>query len=281
MTSLRARRSMREAPETRGKAAKVQSAALRERAAERRYNLLVIIAATVGMLLVVYALPYLLAYLPPPVGPSASEFGQGAQVTLELTAVSGLLGLAIGMVVGIARVSTTVPIRLAAGFYVWVLRGTPLIVQLLFVYFVLPAVVPNLRSSEFTSAICALGLNIGAYNAEVIRGSLLSVPRGQLEAAAALGLTSFQTLRLVVMPQALRVAMPGLVNNLIGLLKDSSLAYVIGVVELSLVGNRIQAATFQPVPIFMAVAAIYLLMTTFLTAVSHALERWLERAHRR
>jgi His/Glu/Gln/Arg/opine family amino acid ABC transporter permease subunit len=223
----------------------VQSVALRERTAERRYNLFVIIAATLGLLLAVYALPSLLAYLPPPIGPAAHEFGQGAQVTLELTAVSGLLGLAIGMMVGIARVSTNAPIRLTAGFYVWVLRGTPLVVQLLFVYFVLPSVVPHLRASEFTSAICALGLNIGAYNAEVIRGSLLSVPRGQLEAAAALGLTSLQTLRLVVMPQALRVAMPGLVNNLIGLLKDSSLAYVIGVVELSLVGNRVQAATLR------------------------------------
>ena len=131
--------------------------------------------------------------------------------------------------------------------YVWAVRGTPLLVQVLFVYFALPRIVPGLQLSDFGSAAVALAVNVGAYNAEAIRAGIIAIPKGQTEAARSLGLSPLQTFRDVVFPQAFKIALPPLVNNVVALLKDSSLAYVIGVVELSNVGNRLQAATFEPV----------------------------------
>jgi polar amino acid transport system permease protein len=154
-----------------------------------------------------------------------------------------------------------------------VIRGTPLLVQVLSVYFVLPVLVPSLRMSDFTSACVALALNVGAYNAEAIRAGLLAVPKGQLEAARSLGLSRWHTFIDITFPQAFKISLPPLVNNIVALLKDSSLAYTIGVVELTNVGNRIQAATFQPVPIFITTATIYLLLTTVMTQFSDAVER--------
>jgi polar amino acid transport system permease protein len=235
------------------------------------------LGAVAGLLLVLWLLPVPLALLPPPIGPAARLFGDGARMTALLTLAAGLFGLAIGIVVGLARLAKSKPVRQAASFYVWVIRGTPLITQILFVYFALPALLPQLELSDFWSAVLALSINVGAYNGEIIRAGIQAVPAGQTEAARALGLRSIQLLRLVVLPQALRICLPPLVNNVVALLKDSSLAYVIGVVELSLVGNRIQAESFRPIPIFITVAGVYLAMTTFLTAFSHALEARLSR----
>jgi polar amino acid transport system permease protein len=176
------------------------------------------------------------------------------------------------------RLSHQSAIQRIAQFYLWIIRGTPLLVQILFVYFALPALLPGLELSDFWSAVLALSLNVGAYNSEVIRAGILGVPKGQREAAQALGLTPLYALSLVILPQAIRLALPPLVNNVVALLKDSSLAYVIGVVELSLIGNRVQAESFRPVPVFIAVAGIYLTLTTLLTAFSHALERRLARS---
>ena len=118
----------------------------------------------------------------------------------------------------------------------------------------------------------ALGLNVGAYNAEAIRAGLLAVPRGQTEAARALGLGRRHVFFDVVFPQAFKIALPPLVSNFVALLKDSSLAYAIGVVELTNVGNRIQSATFQPVATLSTVALTYLLLTTLVTQISNAVE---------
>ncbi len=106
-----------------------------------------------------------------------------------------------------------------------------------------------------------------------LRSGILAVPAGQSEAARSMGMKTVQTYILVVLPQAVRICLPGLINNVVALLKDSSLAYVIGVVELTMIGNRIQAESFKPVPVLITVACIYLVMTTFLTAFSRALER--------
>jgi len=133
--------------------------------------------------------------------------------------------------------------------------------------------IPSLQFSDFTSAAIALALNAGAYNAEAIRSGLLAVPKGQVEAAQSLGLSAWHTATDIVFPQAFKVALPPLVNNFIALLKDTSLAYAIGVVELTNVGNRIQAETFQPIPTLMTTAVIYLLLTTILTQISNAVER--------
>jgi polar amino acid transport system permease protein len=238
-------------------------------------------AAAAGLVMAVYGLPVLLAPLPAPIGGAAAQFGRGARMTLLLTGLSGSLGLTLGLILGLARVSASATIRGIAGFYIWVIRGTPLVVQLLFVYFVLPTMFPMLQASDVLSAVIALGANVAAYNAEILRAALEAVPFGQTEAAYALGLRRSQSLRIVILPQAIRMAVPPLVNNMIALLKDSSLAYVIGVVELSLIGNRIQAETFRPVPTFMTVAGVYLLMTTFMNIFSRALEGYLGPNRRR
>ncbi len=136
----------------------------------------------------------------------------------------------------------------------------------------LPELLPWLKLDDFTSACVALAFNAGAYNAESIRAGLLAVPRGQTEAARSLGLSNWHTFWDVIFPQAFKIALPPLVNNFIALLKDSSLAYAIGVVELTNVANRIQSSTFQPIPPLVTAAVIYLLLTTVLTQISTAVE---------
>jgi polar amino acid transport system permease protein len=236
------------------------------------------LGAALGLFVVLWLLPIPLAAMPEPIGPAAVQFGNGARMTVLLTLTSGSLGLMTGIVIALMRLSHQRLFQRVAQFYLWVIRGTPLLVQILFVYFALPALLPGLELSDFWSAVLALSLNVGAYNSEVIRAGILGVAKGQREAAQALGLSPFYALVLVILPQAIRLALPPLVNNIVALLKDSSLAYVIGVVELSLIGNRVQAESFRPVPVFIAVAGIYLTLTTLLTLFSHALERRLARS---
>jgi polar amino acid transport system permease protein len=217
-----------------------------------------------------------LSWMPEPIGSNAGQFAEGAKTTVALTVVSGIIGIIFGVLAALAKLSKFAPLRLAADFYVWVIRGTPLLVQVLFVFLALPALVPGLQLSDFNSAVVALAFNAGAYNAEAIRAGILAVHKGQTEAARSLGLTPFMTFRDVIFPQAFRISLPPLVNNIVSLLKDSSLAYVIGVVELSNIGNRIQSATFQPIPVFITTASIYLILTTVLTQISGAVERQLD-----
>ncbi len=214
-----------------------------------------------------------LSMLPEPIGSRAAEFANGASMTVKLTITAGPIGIVLGVLVALGKLSKFAPLRAIADFYVWVLRGTPLLVQVMFVFYALPF---GLQLSEFNSAVLALALNVGAYNAEAIRSGILAVHKGQTEAARSLGLSPFQTFIDVVFPQAFRVALPPLVNNIVALLKDSSLAYVIGVVELSNIGNRAQSASFQPIPVVITVATIYLIMTTIMTQISNAIERQLD-----
>lgn len=236
-----------------------------------------LVATALLLVLALWALGSLLALLPEPIGGNAQQFAQGARMTLWLTLLSGAAGLALGLLAALARTSGSAILRQAAGGYIWLIRGTPLLVQILFVYFALPVLVPGLELPDFAAAVVALALNVGAYNAEAIRGGLLAVPAGQRDAARALGMQPLQVLSGVVLPQALRVALPPLAGNLVALLKDSSLAFAIGVVELTNVGNRVQAVTFQPVATLATTACIYLLLTTLLTQFSGALEHRMER----
>jgi len=237
-------------------------------------------AASVALVLLLLLAARLLALLPEPIGPSAQDFADGTRVTVELTLISGLTGVAVGILAAVAKLSPLAPLRWAAELYIWVMRGTPLLVQVLFVFFALPEIVP-VQLSDFSSAALALTLNVGAYNAECIRAGILAVPRGQAEAARSLGLSPLQSFRDVVFPQAFKIALPPLVNNVVALLKDSSLAYVIGVAELSNIGNRVKTATFQPVPVFLVTAGIYLVLTTVLTQISNAIEARLDVEQRR
>ena len=231
-----------------------------------------LVSAVILMVLVLALLGQLLSFLPDPIGPNAQAFSDGARTTLWLTLISGGLGLVLGTGAALARTARWAVVRWVARFYIWVIRGTPLLVQILFVYFALPVLVPGLNLPDFAAAVLALGLNVGAYNAEAIRAGLLAVPRGQTEAAKALGLGRMHVFLDVVFPQAFKISLPPLVSNFVALLKDSSLAYAIGVVELTNVGNRIQSATFQPIATLSTVAITYLLLTTLVTQISNAVE---------
>lgn len=233
----------------------------------------ILVGSITALIAVLWLMARPLALLPEPIGPAAEQIAEGAMVTIELTIWSGVVGLVLGVVAALGKRSGWWPLRRVADLYVWVTRGTPLLMQILFFYLALPAIVPELKISEFWTAVVALSLNVGAYNAEVIRAGINAVPAGQVEAARSLGLSKVYTFWDVVLPQAVRVALPPLANNLVALLKDSSLAYAIGVVELSMVGSRIQAESFQPVPVFITVAAVYLVLTSTLTQFSGALER--------
>lgn len=231
-----------------------------------------LLAAAAVVIVFLFALSWLLSLMPWPIGGNAKQLARATLVTVELTATAGFVGLVIGVATALGQRASFKPVQWLCRTYVWVMRGTPLLLQILFVFFALPVLLPGLELSDFQSAALALGLNIGAYNAEAVRAGLLAVPRGQLEAAQALGLNRFALLQSVILPQALRVALPPLVNNAVSLLKDSSLAYAIGVVELSNAACRIQAATFEPVPVLLTSAAIYLMLTTGITQACTALE---------
>jgi polar amino acid transport system permease protein len=224
------------------------------------------------LVLVMAALGRLFSWLPEPIGSSAETFADGARTTLWLTLVSGGLGLVLGTATALARTSRWALLRWGARFYLWVIRGTPLLVQILFVYFALPLLVPGLRLPEFAAAVLALGLNAGAKNTETLSARQQALPQGHTQAPRPQGLKRRHVFLDVVMPQAFKMALPPLVSNFVALLKDSSLAYAIGVVELTNVGNRLQSQTFQPIATLSTVALTYLVLTTLVTQATQAIE---------
>lgn len=211
----------------------------------------------------------------------------GAEITIKLTVISSLVGLVLGLVAGVSRLSQNPFFRLPAQFYIWVIRGTPLLVQILFAYNALPFLleplwkylqplgVPPIQDvlTPYWAAFIALSVNVGAYNAEVIRAGIQAIAKGQWEAAMSLGMKPFQVMRYIIVPQAIKIVVPPLVNNVIALLKDSSLASVITLLELVHQGQRIISITFRPVEVYVAVAAVYLVLTTVLTFFTDWLER--------
>jgi polar amino acid transport system permease protein len=230
---------------------------------------------------------FLLAGFGPDRAASAGRaMAEGAEITLKLTLISGLAGLVIGVLTGMFRLSSRALVRLPATFYIWVTRGTPLLVQILFAYNALPLLLRPLwpeaqqALTPYWAAFIALSFNVGAYNAEVVRAGIQAIPKGQWEAAWSLGLSPADVMRFIILPQALRIVVPPLVNNVVALLKDSSLASVITLTELALSGQRIISATFRPVEVYLAVAAIYLLLTTVLTQFTNRLEERLKVAGR-
>lgn len=226
-----------------------------------------------------YGLFWLIAHflhlMPEPIGSRSALFAIGARMTLTLTLVSGVIGVFVGIFLGLSKLSRVKILQYPARLVIWLFRGTPLLVQILFVYYALPAIIPFLKFNEFVAAVVALALNVGAYNAEAIRAGILAVPRGQTEAARSLGLSKYKTMRWVVLPQAMRIVIPPLVNNIVALLKDSSLVSSIGLLELTLTGSRITSETFQPAPVLITVAFVYLVLTTVLTAATTLLEKGL------
>ena len=238
--------------------------------------------AMIGLLIFLWGLAIPLSSAPEPIGPAADQFAEGARITVWLTLIAGSAGVVLGVLGGLGKLSKILPIRWLCDFYVWLIRGTPLLLQILFVWLVVPTFMPaGIELSDFTCAAIALSLNIGAYNTECVRAGILAVPHGQIEAARALGLSPFETFMDITLPQSMRVALPALANNLASLVKDSSLAYAISVVELTMVGYRVQAESYQPIPVFLTIATIYLILTTAFTTRTSALEAQLDVGQKR
>ncbi len=202
---------------------------------------------------------------------------EAALLTVGIAAAGLIGGFALGTALGLGRLARSVWFRRAAGAVVEVVRGTPLMVQVMFLYFGTP-MVTGIRWDPITAGIVAIAINAGAYIAEIVRGAVQAVPRGQTEAARSLGLSRGQTLRLVVWPQAFRRMIPPLGNQFIISLKDTSLLVVIGVAELTRQGQVIIAVNFRAFEVWAAVALIYLAMTTSLAWVLGRVEARLARA---
>lgn len=198
----------------------------------------------------------------------------GALISLQITACGGLIGFVLGTVLGFAEASTSRVLRVLIGCYVSLFRGTPMLVQILFVYYVLPQF--GVSIAPLWAAILAIGLNSSAYVSQIIRSGISAVPKGQIEAAQTLGFGKLATFRYVVFPQAIRVVLPALGNELVTLVKDSSLASIIGVMELSKEGSVIRSRTYDAFSILLAVSFLYLTMTATLTVCMKKLERMLK-----
>jgi polar amino acid transport system substrate-binding protein len=185
-------------------------------------------------------------------------FFSGAVRTMQISLLSMLLAVSAGLLIAIMRLYLPQPFRLLSLLYVEFIRGTPLLIQLFFIFYALPNI--GVRLSPLVAAVLGLGLNYAAYESENYRAGILSVPKGQMEAARALGMTHWQALRYIILPQSLRLVLPPVTNDFISLLKDSSLVSVITMVELTKVYTQVSATTFDYFGTGLIVAAIYLLL---------------------
>ena len=196
----------------------------------------------------------------------------GAGVTIEITAFSVAIGFFIGLFVGIARISQFKRLRIMAAVYADCIRGTPLLVQIFLIYFALPMAIGQ-RVEPFIAAVAACGINSGAYVSEIFRAGIQAIDVGQMEAGRSLGLTWWQTMRFIILPQAFKNILPPLGNEFIAMLKDSSLVSVIGFEELTRRGQLIIAQTYGSFEIWMTVAVLYLIMTMAISRIVAFLEK--------
>ena len=218
---------------------------------------------------------------------------KGLVLTLKLTVVAMLVGVVLGALLAVMRLSENPVFRYVAGAYVWLFRGTPILVQLLFWFFlgtVLPMIeiglpfgpsVVSLQTNDvitpFAAAILGLGLNEAAYMAEIVRAGIGSVDKGQSEAAEALGMSPLTTYRRVVLPQAARLIVPPTANQTISMLKLTSLTLVIGLPELTTSAQLIYGRNFQQIPLLIVASIWYLALTTVLTIIQSRLEKRMSR----
>ena len=194
----------------------------------------------------------------------------GLMVTLHIAAVSLLLAFVFGLVTALLRLSNSLVGKIIARLYLEVIRNTPLLVQLFFIYFVLS---PVFDISAFTSAVLALSLFEGAYASEIFRAGIISIHRGQWEAAFSIGLNTRQTYRLIILPQAIRQILPPLTSQAVSLIKDSALVSTIAIYDLTMRGQTIIAETFLVFEIWFTVAAMYLIVTLLLSIVVYYMEK--------
>lgn len=187
----------------------------------------------------------------------------GLVTTIPLTLISFSLALVIAVVTALVQFANVKVLRRIARFYIWIFRGTPLLVQLYIVFYGLSRI--GIVLAPFPAAVIVFSLNEGAYCAETVRAALESVPKGQLEAGLCAGLSYLQTIFRIVLPQAMRTAFPPLSNSMISMVKDTSLAANITVMEMFMVTQRIVARTYEPLLLYCEVGLIYLIFSTVLT----------------
>lgn len=199
----------------------------------------------------------------------------GVAFTVPLTLVSFLLGLLLSLLTALARISGIKLLDGIARFYVWVVRGTPLLVQLFVIFYGLPSI--GITISPLPSAIIGFTISVGAYNSEIIRAAILSIPKGQWEAAYSIGMSYPQALKRIILPQATRVSVPPLSNSFISLVKDTSLAAAITVTEMFRVAQQITATTYEPLVLYCLAGFIYLIFSTVLSNAQGRMEKRLDR----
>ena len=206
----------------------------------------------------------------------------GLTMTVKITILSLIIALVIGIFVCLMNISSNIVLRGIAKFYIWLIRGTPMLVQAFYFYFALPQLIQAVTGSQFritvfTASLVTLALNAGAYISEIFRGSIESVNKGQMEAARSLGLTYCRSMYRVVLPQAIKNMIPSIVNQFIITLKDTSILSVIGFPELVNKAQNVIAITFKSFQVWAIVAVMYLVVITLLSILAKSLERRLNR----
>jgi polar amino acid transport system permease protein len=200
---------------------------------------------------------------------------EGAWITVQVTVFGSLLAVAAAIIAALGRLSPWPAVRWVSIAYIELFRGTSLLVQLFWLYFVLPLPPFNLEMSAYSVAIIGLGLHIGAYGAEVMRGAIGSVPKGQYEASLALNMSPFTRFRRIILPQALLCAIPPGTNLLIELLKNTSLVSLITLSDLTFRAHQLDQATFETMKIFLLTLVLYFVMAQVIVFLMRRLERWL------
>lgn len=195
----------------------------------------------------------------------------GLIFTVPLTLITFVLGILLGFLVALARLYGPTPLVVLVRFYVWLIRGTPLLVQLFLIFYGLPSA--GIVLDAFTAAVIGFTLNIGAYSSEIIRATLAAIPKGQWEAAYSIGMNWPQVMWRVILPQAARIAVPPLSNTFISLVKDTSLAAAVTVPELFQAAQRLASVTYEPLILYIETAIIYLLFSSVLSTLQDRLER--------
>ena len=195
----------------------------------------------------------------------------GLIFTVPLTLITFVLGIVLGLSVALARLYGPAPLVMLVRFYVWLIRGTPLLVQLFLIFYGLPSA--GIVLDAFTAAVIGFTLNIGAYSSEIIRATLAAIPKGQWEAAYSIGMNWPQVMWRVILPQAARIAVPPLSNTFISLVKDTSLAAAVTVPELFQAAQRLASVPYEPLILYIETALIYLMFSSVLSTLQDRLEQ--------
>ena len=205
--------------------------------------------------------------------PYLHMFWKGVVVTIQASALGVLFGSALGIFIGAFRVMPFKPLRWLMATYISVLRGTPLMIQLFLIYFGLPALGINLEA--FTAGIIGIGINSSGYVGEIVRGGIEGVAQGQWEASKMLGLSYWQTMKIIILPQAIRHMLPAIGNEFVTLIKESSLLSVLAISDLTMVGQQVRSVTYASFETFIFVALVYLFLTSVTSGALQLLEsRW-------